>query len=107
MSMQTQAVLAALLQRPAEERYGLELARDAGLAGGTIYPILARLEAAGWLESFWEKIDPVAAGRRPRRYYRLTAEGEREGSAVLRATMARLNPAGGGQIVGVPKVATS
>ena len=108
MSVQTQAVLAALLQEPANERYGLEIAREAGLPGGTIYPILARLEGAGWLESFWEQIDPSAAGRRPRRYYRLTGPGEREGSKVLRETIERLSPAARrAPSVGTPKVVTS
>jgi DNA-binding PadR family transcriptional regulator len=92
MSVQTQAVLAAFLREPSESRYGLELAREAGLAGGTLYPILARLEEAGWLESFWEEIDPGSAGRRPRRYYRLTGVGEREAPRVLQATIERLSP---------------
>ncbi|XVU22246.1 PadR family transcriptional regulator [Actinoplanes sp. CA-054009] len=69
-------VLAALLADPAAERYGLQLMADTGLPSGTLYPILVRLERAGWVESQWEQIDPVAEGRPSRRYYRLTAEGE-------------------------------
>ena len=57
------------------EHYGLELAKAAGLKAGTLYPILSRLEAAGWIEGSWEQIDPHVEGRRPRRYYRLTASG--------------------------------
>jgi DNA-binding PadR family transcriptional regulator len=60
-------------------RYGFEIMDTSGLADGTVYPALRRLEAAGLLESDWE--DALAAreeGRPPRRYYTLTALGERE-----------------------------
>jgi len=90
MSAQTQALLAALLADPARSRYGLDLSKEAGLPSGTIYPILARLEATGWVASEWETIDPVAAGRRPRRYYILTAEGERAARSALQETAKRL-----------------
>lgn len=76
-SPQLLKVLRILVKDRQAEHYGLELARATGLASGTIYPILARLEHAGWLTSDWEKIDPTVEGRRPRRYYRLTAEGAR------------------------------
>jgi len=90
MSAQTQALLAALLADPARRRYGLDLSKQVGLPSGTIYPILARLEAAGWVASEWETIDPVEAGRRPRRYYILTAEGERAARSALLETAERL-----------------
>lgn len=93
MSVQTQALLAALLADPSRQRYGLDLSKEAGLPSGTIYPILARLEASGWIDSEWEDIDPVAEGRRPRRYYRLTGEGEAAARSVLEETARRLTPA--------------
>jgi PadR family transcriptional regulator PadR len=68
-------VVAALLAEPAAERYGLQIMHDTGLPSGTLYPILVRLERAGWVESRWEDVDPVAEGRPSRRYYRLTGEG--------------------------------
>jgi PadR family transcriptional regulator PadR len=68
-------VAAALLADPAAERYGLQLIHDTGLPSGTLYPILVRLERAGWVESRWEELDPVAEGRPARRYYRLTPDG--------------------------------
>ena len=40
-------------------------------------PVLHRLQAAGWLAADREDVDPVAAGRPARRYYRLTGEGIR------------------------------
>jgi PadR family transcriptional regulator, regulatory protein PadR len=46
---------------------------DARLLGhGTLYKALARLEHGGLLESRWEEIDPVIAGRPRRRLYRVT-----------------------------------
>ena len=68
-------VLAAFLADPAADRYGLDLMRATGHPSGTLYPILLRLQRAGWIDARWEEIDPVAAGRPARRYYRLTAEG--------------------------------
>jgi PadR family transcriptional regulator, regulatory protein PadR len=82
-TLQTMAILKVLLMRPYEPRYGLDVSREAGLKTGTIYPALARLESAGWVSSSWEDIDEAAEGRRRRRYYRLTAEGEVNARRVL------------------------
>jgi PadR family transcriptional regulator, regulatory protein PadR len=76
MTLQVQLVLAEMLGEPAERRYGLDLCETIGLPSGTIYPILARLERIGWVESNWE--DPekhISEGRPRRRYYQLTREG--------------------------------
>jgi PadR family transcriptional regulator PadR len=75
MTTQTLQVLAVLLDHLRGQHYGLEISRETGLPTGSVYPILARLEQHGWVESAWEDIDPVAEGRRPRRYYRLSADG--------------------------------
>jgi len=85
-------VVAALLADPAAERYGLQLMHDTGLPSGTLYPILVRLERAGWVESRWEDADPVAEGRPTRRYYRLTGQGAIEARrevALMHQQMAR------------------
>ena len=98
MTVPTQLVLTVLLDDPTVERYGTELGTRAGLASGTLYPILARLEGVGWLESRWEDIDVRAAGRPARRYYRLTAEGEihaRDALARAHRPRIQLRPLGG------------
>src|SRR5262245_1457621 len=85
-------VASALLADPSAERYGLDLVHETGLASGTLYPILLRLERAGWVEPRWEDIDPVAEGRPSRRYYRLTPRGiadARHEVALLRQQLAR------------------
>jgi PadR family transcriptional regulator PadR len=90
MTLQTLAILKVLLAKPLEPRYGLDISREAGLKGGTLYPALARLERAGWLTSFQEDIDEAAEGRRKRRYYRLTGEGAGKARQVLEAESQRL-----------------
>ncbi|MDH6521439.1 PadR family transcriptional regulator PadR [Streptomyces sp. SAI-208] len=94
MTLQTQLVLRALLEDPAKQRYGLELCELAGLPSGTIYPILARLERVGWVDSVWE--DPAvheAEGRPRRRFYQITEGGaEQARSALAHAYRARRQP---------------
>jgi DNA-binding PadR family transcriptional regulator len=85
MTLPTQLVLRALVEEPSRELYGLEICAKAGLPGGTIHPILARLEQAGWLTSRWEENDPRDAGRPRRRYYRLAPDG----AEVVRDALAR------------------
>jgi PadR family transcriptional regulator, regulatory protein PadR len=68
-------VLRRFLEDPAEPQYGFDLMRATGLASGTLYVILARLERAGWLSSEQEDIDPARTGRPARRFYRLTTDG--------------------------------
>jgi PadR family transcriptional regulator PadR len=84
-------VLRAMLA--GREMYGLELIEATGLRGGTLYPLVARLERAGWLESEWEP--PAEEGRPRRRYYRLTREGAARAERTLRRPALRPRPAGG------------
>ena len=75
MTRATQLVLRAFVAEPSREMYGLQIGQEAGLASGTIHPILARLEVCGWLESCWEDLGQEAVGRPRRRFYRLTPDG--------------------------------
>jgi PadR family transcriptional regulator PadR len=103
MTLPTQLVLRALLAEPTQEMYGLQICEQAGLASGTIHPILARLEREhGWVTSHWEDISPQDEGRPRRRYYKLTEDGaERARIALAQATTSvtaiglRTRPAGG------------
>jgi PadR family transcriptional regulator, regulatory protein PadR len=97
ITVQTEAVLAALLEETGGELWGFELSRRSGLAAGTIYPILQRLTAAGWVVHRWEDHATAEAEGRPvRRYHRLTGEGRAravhalEGTSARRAGLARL-----------------
>ena len=70
-------IVLAVLSQLGSEQYGyslLKLLADQGLDvdQGTLYPLLRRLEAQGYLQSDW-KIE----ASRPRRYYVISAEGKR------------------------------
>jgi PadR family transcriptional regulator, regulatory protein PadR len=75
VSLQTLRVLEAFLESPTDEQSGADVQKRSGVASGTLYPILLRLESAGWFVSRWEAIDPATAGRPRRRLYRLTPGG--------------------------------
>src|ERR1700730_9970983 len=86
MTLQTQLVLRAFLSEPGQQRYGLELCDLVGLPSGTIYPILARLEQVGWLESGWESVALIRDGRPRRRFYWLTRDSAEEVRDALART---------------------
>ena len=83
MSLQTLRVLEAFLENPAGELAGADVQKRSKLASGTLYPILLRLESAGWFVSRWESIDPAHMGRPRRRLYRLTPSGLSRASEVF------------------------
>jgi len=62
---------------------GAEIAKATQASSGTLYPLLARLEANGWAVSEWEEIDPREAGRPRRRFYSLTALGRTKAREAL------------------------
>ena len=83
ISLQTLRALEAFLDNPADELSGADVQKRSGLASGTLYPILLRLESAGWFLSRWENIDPASAGRPRRRLYRLTPNGLARASEIF------------------------
>ena len=103
ITLQVRLVLQAFLDAAGDEQYGHELIDATGLFPGTIYPILARLEQAGWLESRWEDVDQHDAGRPRRRYYRLTAAGmqaARDASAAAASRRGARRRGLGGTVAG-------
>jgi PadR family transcriptional regulator, regulatory protein PadR len=89
LTLQVQLTLRAMLDGLDREMYGLELVQATGLPPGTIYPIMARLESAGWVSSRWEETGQEAKGRPRRRYYSLTANGVAHAQAALASSDAR------------------
>lgn len=70
------ALVLGVLSQLHEEQYGYSLKKILAGAGleideGTLYPLLRRLESQGLLRSRWRVEDG-----RPRRYYRISAQGE-------------------------------
>lgn len=83
LSVATLKVLGAFLSAKGELS-GADLARHAGIGPGTLYPLLQRLERAGWLDSRWETEDPSELGRPRRRYYRVTGLGRQHAHSAYR-----------------------
>lgn len=78
------AVLRALLDAPDHETHGLAMFRTGTISAGAIYPVMLRLEHAGWVSSRWETFLSADGTRWPwRRYYRLTDLGVTHARAAL------------------------
>jgi DNA-binding PadR family transcriptional regulator len=73
----TRQVLGVFLESPGDKVFGFDVIRSTGLASGTVYPILQRLEGEGWLTSHWEDIAPELEGRPARRLYSINGDGVR------------------------------
>jgi PadR family transcriptional regulator, regulatory protein PadR len=86
-SAQTLSVLAALEADLATWQHGYLLAKQTGLASGTLYPILIRLADRHLIEARWEAEQP--SGRPRRHLYRLTADG----LAAIRGALAHAEAA--------------
>jgi hypothetical protein len=89
MTLPTQLVLGELIADPMRRVHGFRLCAATGQPSGTVYPILARLEGLGWLDSEWEEPEVhVPAGRPRRRYYQLTEDGAAKAKSALQAAEA-------------------
>jgi PadR family transcriptional regulator PadR len=91
LTASTMKVVEALLANAGAS--GADIAKVTRLPSGTLYPILLRLEGAGWLVSEWEAGEPSSLGRPRKRFYRVTAEGVRavrSASRELHAVSGRL-----------------
>lgn len=91
MTVPTALILSALARGT---RHGFDVMDATGLASGTVYPALRRLERQGLLTSRWEAASLALKGGRPRRrIYELTGEGEAalEPARVKLAALPSLN----------------
>src|SRR4030095_16227810 len=83
MTLETIAVLQVMLEAPTHAHYGLQIAGRVHRPTGTVYPILARLEKAGWGSPHWEERDTSEWERPRRRLYTLTGTGAHAARAAL------------------------
>ena len=91
-TLATGLVLQALLDG---HHHGFDIMDVTGLPSGTVYPILRRLNADGFVRSRWEKEGAARREQRPpRRYYELTNSGARFG----REAVARLSHTGASRL---------
>jgi PadR family transcriptional regulator PadR len=84
LSRITEATVAVLevLSESDEPCWGLLIIKSSGKPAGSVYPILERLESAGWVTSSWED-DAARSGPR-RRYYELTQGGASAATLAIR-----------------------
>jgi PadR family transcriptional regulator PadR len=81
LSYAATAVLEAVAQG---HQYGFDVIAVTGLASGTVYPALRRLEDAGYVESRWEDQRLAQREVRPvRKYYEVTEPGQAALAAAL------------------------
>jgi PadR family transcriptional regulator PadR len=81
LSYAATAVLEAVAQG---HQYGFDVIAVTGLASGTVYPALRRLEDAGYVESRWEDQRLAQREVRPvRKYYEVTESGQAALAAAL------------------------
>jgi DNA-binding MarR family transcriptional regulator len=80
----TLAVLGVLMAAGPDDRiWGFRLCEEADLGSGTVYPLLERLENAGWIVGIWE--DPPPTDRPRRRFYEMTTAGRRDATSAIAA----------------------
>ena len=73
----TYATAAVLQALAAGYRYGFDIAEATGVRGGTVYPLLRRLEARGLVVGEWEDATiGREEGRPSRKYYRLMSDAD-------------------------------
>jgi PadR family transcriptional regulator, regulatory protein PadR len=82
-------VIKIFLEDPEQPRYGFELMKLTGMSSGYLYPLLVKLETAGWLTRGKEEIDPREAGRPARTHYMITGAA----AAAARVQLAALSDA--------------
>lgn len=95
------AIAAELLRRRDSAHYGYELSRNSGIGAGSMYPFLSELQEAGYLTDGWD------GGKRPRRYYHLTDEGEHYLQAFLGAHPAPAVASGNKHLANRPAASSS
>jgi DNA-binding PadR family transcriptional regulator len=97
-------VLRAFVNGLGSEQYGYILMREARIKSGTLYPILARLEADGLVSSQWG--ERPADGKPARKYYKLTPRGTEVARQLLAEVDAENRATRAVDAVRAPKTAT-
>lgn len=91
-------VLNIFLEDPDQPRYGFELMKRTGMASGSLYPLLARLVADGWLARSREQVNPGAAGRPPRMHYTIIGAAVTDARFKLAELSERYRPPEPGRV---------
>jgi PadR family transcriptional regulator, regulatory protein PadR len=92
MTVAVARVLREFLANPSEPHYGYELMQLTGFPSGKLYPLLVRLQRAGWLIREPESPVPVQVGRPSRWLYRLSPSGAEHARHELSVLSQQLEP---------------
>jgi PadR family transcriptional regulator, regulatory protein PadR len=85
MTSSTLAVLRVLHSAAGDPVWGFRIIERTGQPPGTVYPVLKRLQEAGWVAAEWEAEQPE--GRPRRRLYELTEHGRSALEAAVAASV--------------------
>jgi PadR family transcriptional regulator PadR len=77
------SVARVLMSDPDHEWYGYEVAKQAAVKSGVLYPILSRMRAQDWIVSHWEDTDQHHEARPSRYYCQVTPKGRQALRAML------------------------
>lgn len=83
LSFQALKVARMFVESPGAAFSGAELGKACEVGSGTLYPLLNRLEGAGWLKGKWETKLPAELGRPRMKLYRATPTGIKSIEAAL------------------------
>jgi PadR family transcriptional regulator PadR len=76
LSAKALRVLRHFLDNLTAGQSGADITRATGVGAGTLYPLLAKLSAEGWLRSEWEAQTAQELGRPRKRLFQLTGVGQ-------------------------------
>jgi DNA-binding PadR family transcriptional regulator len=80
LSANAARILALFVNSPHRPLYGYELMQATGIKSGSLYPVLGRFEANGWIEGHMEE---SIGGRPARRIYTVEAAALPQARAAL------------------------
>lgn len=83
LSLQALRILHFLYQNPGQDSCGADLTKKLDISSGTMYPILLKLEAKGFVSSKWETEDASLLGRPRKRLYSITGAGTKAAQDAL------------------------
>jgi PadR family transcriptional regulator PadR len=75
-------VVQAFVNAGRDELHGYKILKATGLGGPTVYKILERMTAMGWVTARWDD-NPEDANKPRRRYYKLTSDGAQHARALI------------------------
>jgi len=77
-------VLSVFLEYPNQKFCGMDIMKKLKLRSGTVYPLLVKMETAGWLKREFEEVDPKVVKRPAKILYQISPSGIRAGDKLVK-----------------------